>query len=109
MLLLIARDAAKALQAHALGWSGCFGAKRLAKHMSWGAICGKVKVLALRPGGLLSPTCHSHSFGPEPVLGPAEGRTRGAVVPGSVYPLLRLSALACLTSLADGLAYYALC
>jgi len=28
---------------------------------------------------------------------------------GSAYPLLRLSALECLTSLADGLAYYAVC
>jgi len=32
-----------------------------------------------------------------------------AIVPGSAYLLLRLSALECLTSLADGLAYYALC
>src|SRR4029077_15037089 len=29
--------------------------------------------------------------------------------PGSAYPLLRLSALECLTSLADSLAYYAVC
>jgi hypothetical protein len=41
--------------------------------------------------------CHSQSFGPS------------AIVPGSAYPLLRLSALECLTSLADGLAYYAVC
>src|SRR6516225_8898594 len=39
-----------------------------------------------------SPTCHSHSFGPL------------AIVSGSAYLLLRLSALECLTSLADGLA-----
>jgi hypothetical protein len=32
-----------------------------------------------------------------------------AIVPGSAYPLLRLSALECLTSLADGVAYYAVC
>jgi hypothetical protein len=30
-------------------------------------------------------------------------------VPGSAYPLLRLSALECLTSLADDRIYYALC
>ena len=28
---------------------------------------------------------------------------------GSAYPLLRLSALECLNSLADGMTYYALC
>src|SRR5215468_11437553 len=38
------------------------------------------------------PTCHSPSFGPS------------AIVSGSAYLLLRLSALECLTSLADGLA-----
>ena len=32
-----------------------------------------------------------------------------ATVPGSAYPLLRLSALECLTSLADDMTYYALC
>jgi hypothetical protein len=37
-----------------------------------------------------SPTCHSQSFGPS------------ATAPGSAYLLLRLSALECLTSLADG-------
>src|SRR5260370_30032770 len=37
-----------------------------------------------------SPTCHSQSFGPS------------AIVTGSAYLLLRLSALECLTSLADG-------
>ena len=31
------------------------------------------------------------------------------IVPGSVYRLLRLSALECLTNLADCLIYYALC
>src|SRR6266481_5017493 len=31
------------------------------------------------------------------------------IVPGSAYPLLRLSALECLNSLADGVAYYAVC
>src|SRR5262249_24842786 len=49
------------------------------------------------PSRVASPTCHSHSFGPL------------AIVSGSAYLLLRLSALDCLTSLADGLAYYALC
>ena len=44
-----------------------------------------------------SPTCHSQSFGPS------------AIVSGLAYLLLRLSALECLTSLADGLAYYAVC
>ena len=32
-----------------------------------------------------------------------------SIVLGSAYLLLRLSALECLTSLADGLAYYAFC
>ena len=44
--------------------------------------------------GLLVP---SQSFGPS------------AIVSGLAYLLLRLSALECLTSLADGLAYYAVC
>jgi hypothetical protein len=43
------------------------------------------------------------SYLPLPSFGPS------ATAPGSAYLLLRLSALECLTSLADGLAYYALC
>jgi len=39
----------------------------------------------------------SFSFGPS------------TTVPGSAYPFLRLSALECLTSLADDMAHYALC
>jgi hypothetical protein len=44
-----------------------------------------------------SPTGHSQSFGPS------------SAVPGAAYPLLRLSALQCLTSFADDTDYYALC
>src|SRR5260370_35288478 len=44
-----------------------------------------------------SPTCHSQSFGPS------------AIVTGSAYLFLPLSALGCLTSLADAWTYYALC
>ena len=43
------------------------------------------------------------SYLPLPSFGPS------AIVSGSAYLLLRLSALECLTSLADDLAYYALC
>jgi hypothetical protein len=44
------------------------------------------------------------SYLPLPIV-----RAFGPIVPGSAYPLLRLSALECLTSLADGVAYYAVC
>jgi hypothetical protein len=43
------------------------------------------------------PTCRFLPFGPS------------STVPGSAYLLLRLSALECLTSLTDGMDYYALC
>jgi hypothetical protein len=47
-------------------------------------------VSAAVPSRVADPTCRSQSFGPS------------VLVSGSAYPLLRLSALECLTSLADG-------